>query len=313
MKARKICRRVMALLLSVWLGISCMSAAAFSGGKIDTEREVSMSVYFGEEASGFSDVNFNVYYVAEMSESGDFALSGDFLDYPVRFENLDSSGWRALAQTLNAYVQRDGLRPLRQGKTNADGYVSFEKLTVGLYLVVGGTYINQNTAYTPEPMLVSLPSRGEGGEWVYNTELFCKYDSEIVPNQVVRKVQKVWEDDGNEKKRPQSISVQLLENGKVVDTVVLNRDNNWEYTWKNLDGGSVWQVVEAETPAGYTVSVVREGTVFVMTNTFPSEIPPELPQTGMLWFPVPILICGGLLFVVVGLFIRRRRGNAHEG
>lgn len=313
MKARKICKRAMALLLSVWLGISCMSAAAFSGGKIDTEREVSMSVYFGEEAGGFSDVNFHVYYVAEMSESGDFALSGDFLDYPVRFENLDSSGWRALAQTLSAYVQRDGLRPLRQGKTDADGYISFEKLTVGLYLVVGETYINQNTAYTPEPMLVSLPSMGEGGEWVYDTELFCKYDSEIVPNQVVRKVQKVWEDDGNEKKRPQNISVQLLENGKVVDTVVLNRDNNWEYTWKNLDGGSVWQVVEAETPEGYTVSVVREGTVFVMTNTFPSEIPPELPQTGMLWFPVPILICGGLLLVVVGLFIRRRRGNAHEG
>lgn len=115
----------------------------------------------------------------------------------------------------------------------------------------------------------------KAAEWVYNTELFCKYDSEIVPNQVVRKVQKVWEDDGNEKKRPQSISVQLLENGKVVDTVVLNRDNNWEYTWKNLDGGSVWQVVEAETPEGYTVSVVREGAVFVMTNTFPSEIPPR--------------------------------------
>ncbi|MGI5958415.1 MAG: Cna B-type domain-containing protein [Massiliimalia sp.] len=306
MKARKICKRVVALLLSIWLGISCMSATAFAGGKIDINREVSMSIYFGENTNGFSGVNFNVYYVARMSEWGDFSLSGDFRNYPVRFENLDSSGWRALAQTLSAYVQRDGLRPLRQGKTDAHGYVSFEKLTVGLYLVVGGTYINQNKVYTPEPMLVSLPSMGEGNKWVYNTKLFCKYDSEIVPNYVVRKVQKVWKDDGNEKKRPQSISVQLLENGKVVDTVVLNRNNNWEYTWKNLNGSSVWQVVEAQTPAGYTVSVVREGNVFVMTNTFPSKIPSKLPQTGMLWFPIPILICGGLLFMVVGLFIRRR-------
>lgn len=312
MKARKICKRVMAVLLSVWLGVSCMSVAAFSGGKIDTEREVSMSVYFGEEAKGFSDVSFDIYFVAEMNESGDFALSGDFMNYPVSFENLDSSGWRALAQTLNAYAQRDSLRPLRQEKSTIDGSVSFEKLTVGLYLVVGESYIKGNTAYTPEPMLVSLPGTEEGGEWIYDVKLSCKYDSETIPTRVERKVQKVWKDDGNEEKRPESISVQLLENGKIVDTVVLSRENNWEYTWKNLNGSSNWQVVEAETPAGYTVSIAREGIVFVMTNTRPSKIPPKLPQTGMLWFPVPILVCGGLLLVIIGLFIRRRQGNAHE-
>ena len=312
MKARKICKRVMAVLFSVWLGVSCMSVAAFAGGKIDTEREVSMSVYFGEEAKGFSDVSFDIYFVAEMNESGDFALLGDFMNYPVSFENLNSSGWRALAQTLNAYAQRDSLRPLRQEKTTIDGSVSFEKLTVGLYLVVGESYIKGNTAYTPEPMLVSLPGTEEGGEWIYDVKLSCKYDSETIPTRVERKVQKVWKDDGNEEKRPESISVQLLENGKIVDTVVLSRENNWEYTWKNLNGSSNWQVVEAETPAGYTVSIAREGIVFVMTNTRPSEIPPKLPQTGMLWFPVPILVCGGLLLVIIGLFIRRRQGNAHE-
>ena len=121
----------------------------------------------------------------------------------------------------------------------------------------------------------------------------------------------MWDDDGCEDKRPDSILVQLLENGEIVDTVVLSQENNWEYIWNNLDGGSRWQVTEAEVPDGYTVAITQEGTVFIMTNTRPSE-PPKLPQTGMLWWPVPALVCGGLLLIVAGLVVRRRQGDGHE-
>ena len=110
----------------------------------------------------------------------------------------------------------------------------------------------------------------------------------------------------------EKIAVQLLENGTVVDTVTLSKENNWEYTWENLDGCSRWQVAEANVPDGYTVAITQEGTVFIMTNTRPSEPPPKLPQTGMLWWPVPALACGGLLLIVAGLVVRRRQGDGHE-
>lgn len=42
------------------------------------------------------------------------------------------------------------------------------------------------------------------------------------------------------------------------------------------------------------------------TPTTPGE---KLPQTGQLWWPVPVLLAVGLLLVVLGLV--RRRGNAH--
>ena len=35
----------------------------------------------------------------------------------------------------------------------------------------------------------------------------------------------------------------------------------------------------------------------------------KLPQTGQLWWPVPMLACGGLGCIVVGLFRRRRAGD----
>ena len=69
------------------------------------------------------------------------------------------------------------------------------------------------------------------------------------------------------------------------------------------------------------MEVTREGITFVVTNTYDEDVPdeptpispsepdepePNLPQTGQLWWPVPLLICAGLLFVIVGLV--RRRG-----
>ena len=45
--------------------------------------------------------------------------------------------------------------------------------------------------------------------------------------------------------------------------------------------------------------------------TPPPEPPPDIvPQTGQLWWPVPVLMCGGLAFVLVGVI--RRRGGSHE-
>lgn len=72
-------------------------------------------------------------------------------------------------------------------------------------------------------------------------------------------------------------------------------------------------------------------TPFVVTNTYTDDIPdnppptgpttptdptppkpgkPTLPQTGQLWWPVPVLTAAGLLLVIAGLL--RRRGAENE-
>ena len=58
--------------------------------------------------------------------------------------------------------------------------------------------------------------------------------------------------------------------------------------------------------------MAREGTTFLMTNTYPPDTPPKIPQTGMLWWPVPLLVCGGLLFVVLGCRMRRRNREEND-
>ncbi len=149
---------------------------------------------------------------------------------------------------------------------------------------------------------------------------------------------KIWRDAGHESERPQEIVVQLLRDGELYGTAILNEANSWRTAWEGLDAASHWTVVES-VPEGYTVEIVREGGTFVVVNTSqepedppsptppgdtdipddpaptepdPGEQPPDgsepsLPQTGQLWWPAPLLLCAGLLFIVVGLL--RRRGN----
>jgi len=77
-------------------------------------------------------------------------------------------------------------------------------------------------------------------------------------------VKKVWNDDGMN--RPESITVYLLRDGELADSVEITEADNWTYTWEELPAGYSWSVVEGETD-GYTTEYRVEGTVVTVTNT----------------------------------------------
>ena len=91
-------------------------------------------------------------------------------------------------------------------------------------------------------------------------------------------VRKVWTDSDNQDGiRPESISVQLKADGKASgDPVVLNEVNNWTYTWtklaKNANKTEIqYTVDEVDVPSGYTKTVTKESTGYVITNTHNPE------------------------------------------
>ena len=311
----------------------------------DLSREVSLTICLVDGETPLSG-SLSLYQAARMEADGSLTVTGDFERYPVDLKDLSDDRLRALASTLEGYVQRDDLQPMAVGKADAYGMVTWEHLTPGLYLAVGERLLQDGRYYDFAPVLVILP--GEDGT-AYHLGVRAKFDSFPVPDEpdettVTRKVLKVWADDGREKERPRSVTVQLLRDGKVYDTVTLSASNNWRHTWRGLDSSFRWTLAETE-PDGYTVSVTREGVTFVVTNTVEEEIPDEptpetpgepskpggpdtpggpgeeipeddvpaapgekLPQTGQLWWPVPALLCAGLALTAAGLL---RRRNAH--
>lgn len=93
-------------------------------------------------------------------------------------------------------------------------------------------------------------------------------------------VKKVWKlDDGGT--AADSVTAALLRDGVVYDTVVLNEENHWTHTWKNLSDRYDWKVTEMNVPDGFTVSVDQLGDLFIITNDdlpADTENPPVDPE-----------------------------------
>ena len=143
-------------------------------------------------------------------------------------------------------------------------------------------------------------------------------------------VVKIWNDEGKEINRPIEIEVELLRNGEVFETVILNEENNWRHAWYGLAGAYDWSTIEKAVPDGYTVIVMSEGLTDIITNTATEDAlpntptpvpsltpgtsvqptasptpPPKLPQTGQLWWPVGLLTSCGLIIFFLGLIKKR--------
>ena len=87
-------------------------------------------------------------------------------------------------------------------------------------------------------------------------------------------VNKVWDDNNNQDgKRTENVTVNLLADGTAVAKYVLNSSNNWTHTFtalpkKNAEGKDfVYTVVETEVPAGYEAAVNG----FTITNKHTPE------------------------------------------
>lgn len=271
--------------ICVWLACMLLVAAmlpvtAFARERVDVNRmDCTLSIEYP-----CSDVQFRLYRVADISAAGKFTLVGDFVRYSVSFVDLDSTGWKNAAATLDGYIRRDDLPPADTQATDSTGKLTFSGLQTGLYLVTWDRHTTGGYTYTPQPILVSLPGLDADGNWTYEVSSEPKFDKDKVPDNppdepdtVDRKVLKIWKDGGSEE-RPSSVTVQLLWDGRVYDEVTLSAANNWKHEWTNLDADHTWQVVEKDVPEGYTVSVGREGITFTVTNTLTPPPPPDHPD-----------------------------------
>lgn len=339
-------RRRIAVLLAMVALVFLLPFSVLAAGTIDTGRNASLTISYKYGSTSLSGAKFDLYRVAAVDAQGELTVTEPFSGFHVDIRGKNDDAWRRLASTLESYVLRDKIAVTDSGKTNSQGQLSFpsgqNSLQPGLYLVTGYRLRKGNYRYEPSPFMVMLPARNTVSDtWNYDVTVSPKYDRERVRDDdddeedtITRKVLKVWEDDGYTGRRPGRITVDLLCDGEVYDTVTLSAADDWRYTWDDLDEDCSWRVAERDVDDDYNVTVTREGITFVMTNTYTrgrtTEIPDgdtptgtisdnpvpraffgsKLPQTGQLWWPVPVLAAVGLLLIVVGLL--RRRGAEHE-
>ena len=177
--------------------------------------------------------------------------------------------------------------------TDGDGSVKYEDLDLGLYLV---KQTNKVEGFSKIDSFLAMIPKVIDNKWVYDVEATPKTDIIRVINIDVKKVWNTSTSNTNHTINiPKSITVELLLNDEVIDTITLSKENDWKYTWIDLEKSDMYTVREKNVPKGYTVTYQKEDNSFIITNTS------SLVQTGqMLWI---VLLVGmiGVLFVIISL------------
>lgn len=327
-------KRILTILLAIAAAaLSCLTVSAQS---IAADLPCDLTLRYKDDADALvSDYDVSVYRVAQLSESGEAKATPAFAKYNISFTENDRV---QSAAELADYVIRDKITPDASVKTDSVGEITLTGLQTGIYLITSATLTQGNTLLNFQPLLLDLPMIDE------DTGVYA-YEVAAVPKPVRREILKelnvivLWKDVGFESKRPDSVTIELYRDGELFDTQKVTAENGWRYTWSELSDGKLrvgaalsvdgeyadatsqaknhlingehsWYVVERGAD-GYTVTyAVRPvNNTFVVINTMNAPATPDqaLPQTGQLWWPVPLLAAVGLLTMIFARFAGRKR------
>lgn len=80
-------------------------------------------------------------------------------------------------------------------------------------------------------------------------------DADTVSNSKVIPVKIVWDDAAKTGARPDSVTVNLIKDGAVVDTVTLSESNSWSATFKAQSADGSFKVTQSGSLVDYSVSI----------------------------------------------------------
>ena len=316
---KKITKTAMSVILTAVL-LAALTVPAFAASTadakepVDTAHVCTLTLDYTYEGKAMPGIALKLYKIADFSADYQYTPTALFAEKGIAINGMKSqTDWDKLASTLSALINLEKPTPDYSGVTGSDGKAHFTGLTTGLYFIDSIRWEEADgTVYTFKRVLVTLPELNSEGNWNYDVTAAPKVDV-YVPEKVYidYRVNKLWKDQGYEDKRPDSVSVTIMKNGTIYETVELKSSNNWTYTWRVEDDGSVFQVIETNVPQDYTMTASQSGSVFSITNTYEKpEQPPHTPDTGdssniRVW--IFVMSVSGVMLVCLSVVLFRRQ------
>ena len=285
------CRKILTFCVTVLLLFACFNGV--SAEEFDPSKTGSISVTLMEQNQNEPIVgaNFSVYYVAtaRLDPEGDliYHYTEDFARLDIALDDM------LLAEKLDGFVAQETV-PSIKITTNAQGTATCEELPIGLYFVKQTGAVE---GFAPcAPFLVTVPNV-ENGEYVYQVNASPKTE---VTKLISITIKKVWNTDASAA-ATESVTVQLLKDGTVVKTAVLNDANHWQVTYADMPQSDDYTIEEVDIPQGFTATYSKTGYTFTVTNTA------TLIQTGQRIWPIPVLAVAGMLLIVAGTLLLQKK------
>lgn len=247
---------------------------------IDPARECTLTLSYRYDGAACSGVPVSLYQIADISADFRYTLTAPFRPTGLFLNGVQSVGeWNAIRSTLESHILANRVAALHTAETDPAGQVSFDALKPGLYLATAGRVEQDGVSCSFDAALVALPGLGTDGLWQYQVTAAAKPSATTIPGggsgsgskKVEFKILKLWKGDEGKSDRPRSVEVEIFRDGVSEGTVTLSEEGNWSYSWMAEDDGTNWMVAERNVPEGYTVTLERRGTAFVLTNTLQEE------------------------------------------
>ena len=261
-------------ILCILMLLFCLTPA--SAAAPDLTQDCSLTLTYQQGGTSFPGMDISIYRVASAQANGSFSLLPAFEDSAADIHSVSSQQeWREIADTLTSHIAANRIAATRTETTrNPDGIAVFSQLEAGLYLVEQAIGESESGSYLFERFMVYLPTPTSNG---YQYDVTAQPKSSLLPDRKDYTVLKLWR-DSNRNSRPASVTVDILKDGILQETVTLSTENNWTYTWSAADSRSVWTVSERNVPSGYQASISQRETTFIITNTKTSAPPPGTPD-----------------------------------
>lgn len=284
-----------ALMLAT-IGLSAPAATAA------TAVEGSITVTYQYQEAALNNADINLYRLADWSAKGGYTPTGDFANhtaYPVDWDilNADQQTLRDFANTMAGYIAVNKPAAENTLKTDSAGVATFNQLKDGLYLAVVAPYQGNVLTCQTAAMLVALPNVHKPAADQRTLSIEPKADCAVPPTTTIS-VTKVWKDK-DQSKRPESVTMNLLQDGKIYDSIMLNNANDWKYTWKGLQTKHEYTVVEANVPGNYTALIDRENNDYTVTNTAKTGSAKTGASVAIIAMIVVVLAAAGIAITVV--------------
>lgn len=329
-------RRRIAAIFCVF-GVLLMTCAGLFSTAFAEETRGNLTMQCTQDDQVVPGITWQLYRVGE--RVGDtFVFTGDFANDPVTLGDWSASELSSAAYTLENYAKIYKRSPVAGGTTDENGILRIEDLEIGLYLASGGYLKIGDTTYCPVPILFEINGSetelnaypksvgrtlGDGGDRYRVKKIWENAENRTdVPSSVTIGIYKDDElvelktlSDANKWSATWEIDeiadwrVIELEVPEGCNVIYRNNDSQFVVVNRYEESTSAETTTAVTTETTVTTSVTSQVVVDIQTESVSSisttttqtTTTGKLPQTGQLWWPIPVMILGGIVFLGIGI------------
>ena len=203
---------------------------------VDFNKKGSIKITLQEKENkqGINGAEISLYQIANANEKDNNLVFNYVEELEMCEADLSNFKDESLTENIKKCISETTTNTKKI--TDSNGIVKFNDLKLGLYLVKQTNKVEGFSSI--DEFLVMIPKNIDSN-WTYNIE--AKPKTEIYQT-IDLQVIKEWNKQNKNNKLPESVTIELLKDEEVIDTVTLSELNNWTYTWDDIEKSDKYSV-----------------------------------------------------------------------